>query len=63
MKYRNRVHMSGAQLIPYGKLEVFAESLKSVRFESTVCILSCITIFLTSDHYVPLGKKEQHFIC
>ena len=48
MNCRAGIHMSGAQQISCGKLEVLAESLRAVRFESTICVLSCITNFLTS---------------
>ena len=39
--------MSGAQLLPCGKLQVLAETLKAVRKESNICMLSCLTNFLT----------------
>ena len=39
--------MSGAQIIPCGRMVTFAEALKSVREDSNVCLLSCITNFIT----------------
>ena len=44
---RDRPMMSGAQVIPCGRVITLAESLKSVRAESNVVILSCVTNFLT----------------
>ena len=44
---RDRPLMSGAQLVPCGRLVVLAESLKSVRAESNVCVLACVTNFIT----------------
>ena len=46
---RDRPLMSGCQVVPCTKMSTFAESLKSVRAESTVCILACITNFLTAS--------------
>ena len=45
---RDRPLMSGAQILPCGKLVTLAESLKAIRAESNVCILSCVTNFITS---------------
>ena len=39
--------VKSCQVICCGGLEVFASSLESVRSESNVCILSCVTNFLT----------------
>ena len=50
---RDRPLMSGAQLLVCGRVEVLAESLSTVRKESNVIILACITNFLTAttdDH-------------
>ena len=44
---RDRPLMSGAQLIPCGRMVTLAESLKSVRIESNVVLLSCLTNFIT----------------
>ena len=44
---RDRPQMSGCQLIPGSRLSLFAESIRSVRSESDVVILSCLTNFLT----------------
>ena len=41
--------MSGAQVKTCGKLEALSETLRSVRSDTTVCILSCLTNFLTSS--------------
>ena len=45
---RDRPLMSGAQVIPCGKASLLAEAMRSVRKESNVVLLSCITNFLTS---------------
>ena len=44
---RDRPLMSGAQVIPCGRLVILAESLRSVKAESNVCVLACVTNFLT----------------
>ena len=44
---RDRPMMSGAQVIPCGRMITLAESLKSIRVESNVCILSCVTNLIT----------------
>ena len=46
---RDRPLMSGAQVIPCGRLDLLSESLKQVRQESNVVILSCVTNFITSS--------------
>ena len=46
---RDRPLMSGCQVVPCGRLAVLSESLKSIRGESNVCIVSCLTNFLTSS--------------
>ena len=46
---RDRPLMMGSQLLPCTKAEVLAECLRSVRPESNVCLISCITNFLTSS--------------
>ena len=40
--------IKSAQVLSCGHLENFAESLKSVRATSNVCILSCVSNFITS---------------
>ena len=44
---RDRPLMSGSQLIQCGRLSLFSASLKSIKAEADVCILSCVTNFLT----------------
>ena len=44
---RDRPLMSSCQVMTCGKLALLAESLSAVRAESNVCIVSCITNFLT----------------
>ena len=44
---RDRPPMTKAQVLPCTKLEVFRQSLQSVRRESNVCLVACITNFLT----------------
>ena len=46
---RDRPLMSGAQVIPCGKAALLAEAMRSVRKETNVVLLSCITNFLTSS--------------
>ena len=41
-------HMTGAQVLTCGNLAVLPGVLRSVRPESTICILACLTNFLTS---------------
>ena len=44
---RDRPLMSSCQVLPCGKLALLAECLRSVRAESNVCVVSCVTNFLT----------------
>ena len=44
---RDRPLMSGAQIIQCGRASLLAAALQSVRAESNVCVLSCVTNFLT----------------
>ena len=37
------------QIIPCGRLDLLSESLREVRAESTVCVLSCVTNFITAS--------------
>jgi hypothetical protein len=46
---RDRPLMSAAQVIFCTKLAVFVQSMRSIKPEATVCILSCITNFLTDS--------------
>ena len=46
---RDRPLMSGAQVVQCGHIGMLATSLGSVRAESSVCVLSCLTNFLTSS--------------
>ena len=48
MNCRDRPLMTGAQVLQCGRLEVLSESIKLIRAESTICVLSCVTNFLTS---------------
>ena len=45
---RSHPRMSTAQVKTCGKLETFAESLRSVRSDVTIVIVACLTNFLTS---------------
>ena len=45
---RDRPLMSGCQQLPCGHLSLLTESLRSVRPETNVVMLSCLTNFLTS---------------
>ena len=40
--------LQSAQIIPCGNLQLLTPSLEKVRAETTVCVLSCLTNFLTS---------------
>ena len=46
---RDRPLMSSCQVVPCGRLSLLAESLRSVKAETTVCILACVTNFLTAS--------------
>ena len=46
---QDRPLMSGCQVVPCTKLSILAEALKSVREESNVCILACVSNFLSSS--------------
>ena len=41
--------MSSAQVLVCGRREIFAQSLRSVKRETTVCVVSCVSNFLTSS--------------
>lgn len=40
--------LKSAQILPCGHLEIFQETLAKIRPDVNVCILSCLTNFLTS---------------
>ena len=44
---RDRPLMSGAQLLPCSRLSLLSEALRSVRSETDVILMSCLTNFLT----------------
>ena len=46
---RDRPRMLSAQFLPASKIEILSENLRSIREESNVCIISCVTNFLTSS--------------
>ena len=46
---RDRPLMKGCQLLPCGRVALLAEALRSVREDSTVIMLSCLTNFLTGS--------------
>lgn len=46
---RDRPIMSGAQLIPCGRLEVVAEGLRQIRAESNIVLMSCVTNIITAS--------------
>ena len=39
----DRPLMSGSEVIPCGKLPILTEALKTVREESTICVVSCVS--------------------
>lgn len=45
---QGRALMESSQVIPCTRMEAFRTSLSAVRLESNVCLVSCITNFLTS---------------
>ena len=49
MNCRDRPLMTGAQVIPCGRLSLLSAALGSIRPESNLCIMSCITNFITSS--------------
>ena len=49
MNCRDRPLMSGAQVIPCGRVALLSEALRSVRQETNVKLLSCVTNYLTSS--------------
>ena len=48
MSCRDRPMMSGAQIIQCGRAALLQASLRSVRIESDVCVVACVTNFITS---------------
>ena len=55
---RGRPLMSGCEVIPCGKLSLLAEGLRSVRSETSLCIVSCLTNFLTDSKSA--GSSVSH---
>ena len=49
---RDRPPMLSAQVLLCHRLEVLAQSLRSMKKEATVCVLACITNFVTSSEDV-----------
>ena len=49
---RDRPLMVNAQCIPCYRFDVFPEALRSIRDESDVCLLSCVTNFITGSDSV-----------
>ena len=49
MNCRDRPLMSGCQQVPCGKLALLGEALKTIRPESDVCLMSCVTNFITGS--------------
>ena len=45
---RTSPSMSGAQIKTCGRVESLAETLRSIRSETTVILLACLTNFITS---------------
>ena len=46
---RDRPHMVGAQVKTCGNFDTFREVLRSVRAETTIVVLACLTNFLTAS--------------
>ena len=49
MNCRDRPLMSSCQVLPCGRMSALAETFKTVRSESSVAIIACLTNFLTSS--------------
>ena len=49
MNCRDRPLMSGCEVLPCGKMSLLAEALQAVRAETSVCVVSCVTNFLTGS--------------
>ena len=49
MNCRDRPMMSSCQVLPCGRLSALAETLKSIRQETSVAIIACLTNFLTAS--------------
>ena len=56
---RASASIKAAQFISCGHLEIFADSLKSVREETNVCIISCLTNFIASVTEGPVSISER----
>ena len=50
--------MAGAQILQCGHLQLLEESLRAIRKESDVCIVSCLTNFLTASEDDPMVSKR-----
>ena len=50
--------MAGAQILQCGNLQLLEESLRAIRKESDVCIVSCLTNFLTASEDDPMVSKR-----
>ena len=46
---RDRPPMAEAQVKICGRIEAMAETLRSVKSDTTVCLVACLTNFLTSS--------------
>ena len=68
---RDRPLMSGCQLLPCGKVSLLAETLRAVREESNVVVVSCLTNFLTQSEDAgsvtfrvdPVLREVHQIIC
>ena len=68
---RDRPLMSGSQLLPCGHLAVLAETLRAIREESNVVVVSCLTNFLTQSEEAgsvtfridPVLREAHQVIC
>ena len=61
---RDLPHMTGAQVKTCSNLDTLAQVLRTVRNESTICILACLTNFLTQANgaSASAGLKVQPII-
>ena len=50
--------LKGTQVLSCGHLEIFSTTLSKIRQESTVCILSCVTNFLTGAEGPPTVSQR-----
>ena len=56
---RDRAPMTNAQVLPCTKIKVFRQSLNSVRRESNVCLVACLSNFLADSTDVSSSVSQR----